>query len=323
MSAEPEKEVKLPETDDKHETDPTSETEDESFLKFPDEDAYGPGLTQVPRILFVVYGIVISYSVLAWLVSGCFLPAMVFHYHAVLVVLYLWHRQAHTKYRWNQECFRLHMAHHWQKYPPSKFFGEKPEEYKTMNVVFETAGFQHELLLYVGAIVSLVITKFVFQASWIHCAWAAAGYAMCAYVGNYFHNSFHVLNHPLNKFRWFHELRALHYIHHLGNAKHNYALINFTLDKLAGHYFTVDPVPKPKPDTALDGAPEPAPPLKKQISSEHFKILQEVPDGIDKGAVLGALKADASDAPPLTRQISAKLVRQLSSSQQTDNVQPI
>jgi hypothetical protein len=278
-----------------------AETE-ESFLKFPDEASYGPGLTQVPHILMTVYGIVISYSLLAWIIGGCFPLAMFFHYHAVLVVLYLWHWQAHLKFSWNQECFRLHMAHHWQKYPPSKFFGEKPESYKAVAALVETAGFQHELLLYVGAIVSLFITKFVFRASWTHLLWATVGYALCGYIGNYLHNSFHIPDHPLNNFRWFHELRALHYIHHLGNAKHNFALVNFTLDKLAGHYFAIDPVPLKGP-----------PPLQRQISSEHYKILEEVPAGIDKGAVLAALKADESGAPPLSRQLSDRLMRQFSS----------
>jgi hypothetical protein len=273
----------------------------EDFLKFPDEESYGPGLTQTPKILLANYGLVILYNILAWRIGGCHPIAMIVHYHVALGIFYLWHWQAHTKFSWNQECFRLHMAHHWQKYPPSKFFGDKPESYETVSTILGTAGFQHELGLYVGVVTSLICSKLIFRASWTTLIWATIGYALVGYIGNYLHNSFHIPEHPLNQFRWFHELRALHYIHHLGNAKHNYAIVNFTLDKLAGHYFVTDPP-----------APKGPPSLKRQVSSEHYEILQQVPAGIDKGVVLGALIANESPAPPLTRQLSAGLMRQLS-----------
>jgi hypothetical protein len=54
------------------------------------------------------------------------------------------------------------------------------------------------------------------------------------YIGNYLHQSFHVKGHWLERYGWFHELRAVHYIHHLHSTRHNYAVLNVGLDWLAG-----------------------------------------------------------------------------------------
>ena len=53
-------------------------------------------------------------------------------------------------------------------------------------------------------------------------------------IGNYLHQSFHVKGHFLERYGWFHELRTVHYIHHLHSTKHNYAVLNVGLDWLCG-----------------------------------------------------------------------------------------
>jgi len=58
--------------------------------------------------------------------------------------------------------------------------------------------------------------------------------AFGGYIGNYLHQSFHVKGHFLERYGWFHELRAVHYIHHLHSTKHNYAVLNVGLDWLCG-----------------------------------------------------------------------------------------
>ena len=40
--------------------------------------------------------------------------------------------------------------------------------------------------------------------------------------------------HWLERYGWFHELRAVHYIHHLHSTRHNYAVLNVGLDWLVG-----------------------------------------------------------------------------------------
>lgn len=36
----------------------------------------------------------------------------------------------------------------------------------------------------------------------------------------------------MEKYEWFHKLRALHYYHHKGNMKQNYAIVDFVFDWL-------------------------------------------------------------------------------------------
>lgn len=40
--------------------------------------------------------------------------------------------------------------------------------------------------------------------------------------------------HWLERYSWFLELRAVHYIHHLHSTRHNYAVLNVGLDWLCG-----------------------------------------------------------------------------------------
>jgi hypothetical protein len=51
-------------------------------------------------------------------------------------------------------------------------------------------------------------------------------YFILASVGNALHMSFHVRNFHLEKYRWYQELRSLHYIHHLGDMKSNLSMLN-------------------------------------------------------------------------------------------------
>jgi hypothetical protein len=47
-------------------------------------------------------------------------------------------------------------------------------------------------------------------------------------VGSALHSSFHVKGFQLECYEWYQELRALHFIHHLGNTKHNYGVLNIS-----------------------------------------------------------------------------------------------
>ena len=43
-------------------------------------------------------------------------------------------------------------------------------------------------------------------------------------------------HHWLARFRWWRELRMLHYVHHMGAARQNYAMVFFSVDQLFGSY---------------------------------------------------------------------------------------
>jgi hypothetical protein len=49
-------------------------------------------------------------------------------------------------------------------------------------------------------------------------------------VGSALHSSFHVKGFALERYAWYRELRALHYLHHLGDMKSNFAVLNMGLD---------------------------------------------------------------------------------------------
>jgi hypothetical protein len=55
-------------------------------------------------------------------------------------------------------------------------------------------------------------------------------YFLQASLMNALHMSFHVRNFHLEKYKWYLELRTLHYIHHLGDMKTNFAMMNLGLD---------------------------------------------------------------------------------------------
>lgn len=66
-------------------------------------------------------------------------------------------------------------------------------------------------------------------------------------VGNYLHMSMHVPNHWLTRYEWYLELRALHYVHHIGSTSFNYAIVNFGLDRLMNS-FVPDQDPSNRPE---------------------------------------------------------------------------
>jgi len=69
-------------------------------------------------------------------------------------------------------------------------------------------------------------------ASWATTACAFVLHFCMASVGNALHMSFHVRNFHLERYSWYRELRTLHYIHHLGDMKSNFAMLNMGMDQL-------------------------------------------------------------------------------------------
>jgi hypothetical protein len=95
-------------------------------------------------------------------------------------------------------------------------------------------------------------------------------YLVMGVVGNWLHNTFHIKGHFLERYAWFGELRALHYIHHLGTCKHNYAVLNFGVlspDKMFGSVLLQKP-------------------SRKTEKNDLDTIVSALPEGIDAGFVV-------------------------------------
>ena len=131
----------------------------------------------------------------------------------------------------NKECHRLHFLHHFRVYPPDAFFGDGDgSKVKETHDSFLSA---HEIVLYLLLLSQLAI-----------CAWfgerrggvigATIFVLFAGYAGNFLHQAFHVRGHSFERFPWFHELRAFHYIHHKYSTNHNYSVMNVGLDWLMG-----------------------------------------------------------------------------------------
>jgi hypothetical protein len=133
-----------------------------------------------------------------------------------LITHWLGHRRsAFAPLRWWYEAHTV--GHHLQDYPPSKFLTKGYEAAK-----------QDNSFGYVGA---LFVTPFL-VAPWrvpsLLVSWSVA-YLMLI-VADIVHMALHVRGHSWERFAWFRHLRSLHYWHHSGDMKRNYAIGDFFLD---------------------------------------------------------------------------------------------
>jgi len=90
--------------------------------------------------------------------------------------------------------------------------------------------------MYVMMFMMLTIDYVIFDVDMYTIMYALIGYLFIGVIGNYLHHAFHIENIYLTQYKWFHELRALHYIHHLGTAKQNYGILNMSLDRILGSF---------------------------------------------------------------------------------------
>jgi len=202
------------------------------------------GVSSTLLIILTMWFAIISYSLLVSYLTGCHYYEMVLHYILAMIAFYAWHWQAHRNLSWvpfNKKCKQMHMEHHFEVYPPDAFFGKgDPSKLIVTHESFFTA---HEALLYILLIAILTICFLIGEKpSAIFFAFILD--AVIGYVGNALHQSFHVKGHWLEQFEWYHELRAVHYVHHLGSTKFNYAVFNIGIDYLIGSLTLSEPVKK-------------------------------------------------------------------------------
>jgi hypothetical protein len=105
--------------------------------------------------------------------------------------------------------------------------------------------FAHEGILYVMLFAALACERLLLGLSWGTVAASLAMACFIGAVGSALHSSFHVKGFELERFQWYKELRALHYIHHLGSTQHNFGVFNIGMvDGVLNSVRLTDPVKK-------------------------------------------------------------------------------
>jgi sterol desaturase/sphingolipid hydroxylase (fatty acid hydroxylase superfamily) len=132
---------------------------------------------------------------------------------------------------WTGPAHRGHMEHHKVLYPPGKLVSDryKPSKwYHSGPLLFTPPLFF--LLAVFGGILWLchapIWTLAVFGGSLV-------GFGL---VNDWFHDSFHLRKHGLLRFKWYRQLRVLHYFHH-HDMKVNYGIVSFVWDRAFGTHY--------------------------------------------------------------------------------------
>lgn len=135
---------------------------------------------------------------------------------------YIFHRLTH----WSRmgALYDSHMTHHLKIYPPSNFFSDS----------YLKAGKDSFTIRFIPLFLGVVILEFWFLPLHLSVV-ALLTTSLCAFLNSYIHDSYHIRNHFLSKFRYYRRLRALHYLHHVQMSK-NYGIYWLGFDKMAGTY---------------------------------------------------------------------------------------
>jgi sterol desaturase/sphingolipid hydroxylase (fatty acid hydroxylase superfamily) len=126
---------------------------------------------------------------------------------------------------WMGRFNKSHMTHHMTLYPPERFASEKyMHAGKDSTIIF---------FLIAGAPLLLApIALFFFgYLSFFTAIVLVAELGGLGLINNYFHDSFHIQEHFLNRFSAFRKLVDLHYVHHVDMNK-NFGIFTFMWDKV-------------------------------------------------------------------------------------------
>lgn len=140
---------------------------------------------------------------------------------------YIMHWMLHQK--WFGMFNKSHMIHHMKLYPIIDFFSVK----------YRRAGRDSTVLFFLVAGCPLVILPIVLyllgKIGLIAAILVAVEAITIGLLNNWFHDSFHITDHWLNKFNWFKNLIKLHQEHHI-DMRVNYGIFTFTFDKFFGTF---------------------------------------------------------------------------------------
>jgi hypothetical protein len=138
------------------------------------------------------------------------------------------------------------MYHHWCVYPPYRFLSETYQDDKAGRTYLSSVA--HDGFLYLGMTGNVFLLYYFQCINLVEACVSMVIYAAVGSYANWLHHAFHLKGHWIERFVYFHDLRALHYTHHQGTAKHNYGFLDFTAD-IAGQTLS-------KPDFSLSNEPQ-------------------------------------------------------------------
>ena len=128
---------------------------------------------------------------------------------------YVVHRTLHCE--WSGRMYRDHYYHHWEVYPPHDFLSK---EYR------EPPLSASQVKYYLAATAAL-FTPYLFFG-WVVYVAALVFAISILKLNAYVHDSLHIDDHWLERFKTFHRLRALHFEHHVVDK--NFGIFDFTAD---------------------------------------------------------------------------------------------
>jgi hypothetical protein len=194
------------------------------------------------------------YSYLTNYFTGCSLYVTPISWFFDMIIFYAWHVQAHHRIKWipfNEFTHNMHNLHH-QHYFPAKYFYGTNKAHDWINKCndewflikhalplgelkpFESL--KNESLGIIMTIFVIGIKYYLIKLPINVIIFTVIQGLLIDFIGNYLHLSFHIQNHWLNKFETYKELKYLHWIHHKGDTKRNYAIFFFGLDKIFNTY---------------------------------------------------------------------------------------
>lgn len=151
-------------------------------------------------------------------------------------IFWVVHWLGHTKLA-GETWYRHHVQeHHVRVYPPSKFMRGR---YMVTPLGFWNLNTWAYLM---------AIPPWHLVAHYVLGALGHEGFSFGQYVfivgytavflllQEHFHTHFHLQGSPYESYRLFREMRWVHYMHHRGDFKHNYGIIDMALDIASGTY---------------------------------------------------------------------------------------
>jgi hypothetical protein len=229
--------------------------------QFGDDMGKESEITHIPTILMAMYSTIALYSIGVGQLTGSPWWYQVAFYFVDLLVFYVWHYAAHQT--WSGQMNKLHMDHHLRVNPVSRFFSSDELNQKKYGqtdfssvrkslIVFSPflsshigGGLQHEGFLFAGNFAVLGFAALLGVSSRdLFAAFVMAG--VMGVLGAGLHSSFHIRSFVLSKYAWYRELRALHFMHHMGDQNSNLAVLNLGVDRLFGSLTIQDPLRKKK-----------------------------------------------------------------------------
>ena len=209
---------------------------------FGDQMAPEGEVSNISTIKIPMYSLLMAFAAFVSLILKCGLWTIPAYYAVGLTAFYVWHRLAHSTHG---EMYRIHMIHHQKSFPKDDFYGDRsgavkrlygdetPSMLRLMTPKNSMTGtLAHEGPLYILFVAILVIGKLFGGTSWAALGALTLLFLVMAMVGGALHISYHVRGFEFERFRWYRELRSLHYIHHI--ERKNFAMVNTMVDLVFG-----------------------------------------------------------------------------------------